>query len=128
MSDESDKVKNNLATAAKQARKKVQMIDALETNLGIVHPSCKQVGIARQTHYRWMKEDAEYKQACLEADEVALDFVESKLLSQIKKDVPSSTIFYMKTKGKKRGYVESIEIASFEQIKPPSWFRDEETA
>ena len=41
---------------------------------------------------------------------IALDFAESQLHSQIKDGSTSATIFYLKTKGKKRGYVEKQEL------------------
>jgi len=90
---------------------KKAMIDALEKSLGIVTSACKAVGISRETHYRWLREDEKYKSAVEDLSNVALDFAESQLHQQIKGGNPSSTIFYLKTKGKKRGYVERQEIA-----------------
>jgi hypothetical protein len=89
---------------------KKAMIDALEKSLGVVTSACKQVGIARQTHYEWYKEDPEYKQAVDELADVAIDFAESQLHKQIKEGNSTATIFYLKTKGKKRGYVERQEV------------------
>lgn len=99
------------------------MIQALEKSLGIVTSACKVVGISRQTHYNWM-EDAEYKAAVMELGDVALDFAESKLHKLIDQGNPAATIFYLKTKGKERGYVERQEIAVAEK-KPLSWFTDD---
>jgi hypothetical protein len=90
--------------------KKKAMIDALVKTLGIVTLACKEVGIARQTHYAWYKEDDEYKTAVEDVLDVALDFAESKLHKQIDKEDTTATIFYLKTKGKKRGYIERSEI------------------
>jgi len=104
------------------AQKKA-MIQALEKSLGIVTSACKVVGISRQTHYNWM-EDAEYKAAVMELGDVALDFAESKLHKLIDQGNPAATIFYLKTKGKERGYVERQEIAVAEK-KPLSWFTDD---
>ena len=104
------------------AQKKA-MIQALEKSLGIVTSACKVVGIARQTHYNWM-EDEEYKAAVEELGDVALDFAESKLHKLIDSGNPAATIFYLKTKGKNRGYVERQEIAVAEK-KPLSWFTDD---
>ena len=99
------------------------MIQALEKALGIVTTACKAVGISRQTHYNWMA-DTEYKSAVEELTSVALDFAESKLHKLIDEGDPAATIFYLKTKGKNRGYVERQEIAVAEK-KPLSWFTDE---
>ena len=41
---------------------------------------------------------------------VALDFAESQLHKQIQDNSTSATIFYLKTQGKKRGYVERQEL------------------
>jgi len=90
------------------------MLDALEKSLGVVTAACKAVGIGRTTHYLWMQEDAEYKAAVEGLSDVALDFAESQLHKQIKDGNSTATIFFLKTKGKKRGYIErqEVEVAS----------------
>jgi len=62
------------------------------------------------TFYNWMKNDPEFAEACKVAEEIALDFAESKLHKLIRDENPSSVFFYLKTKGKKRGYIERQEI------------------
>lgn len=89
---------------------KKDMIAALEKSLGIVTTACKNVGLPRGTHYRWLGEDPEYKKACESIEGVTMDFVESQLHKQIQGGNPASTIFYLKTKGKKRGYTETIGL------------------
>jgi hypothetical protein len=86
------------------------MIEALEKSLGVVTTACKTVGISRQTHYEWLKEDEQYRKAVDDISDVALDFAESQLHKQIQNGEVSSTIFYLKTKGKKRGYIERQEV------------------
>lgn len=103
--------------------KKEQMIDALGKSLGVVTTACTNVGISRDTHYRWLKEDPEYKSRVVELENIALDFAESHLHMLIKDGSPAATIFYLKTKGKRRGYVERQEIELAEK-KPLSWFVD----
>jgi hypothetical protein len=93
--------------------KKVAMLEALEKSLGVVTTAAKSIGITRETHYEWMRTDAEYKAKVEALSDVALDFAESQLHKQIQNGEVSSTIFYLKTKGKKRGYIESQRI-SFE--------------
>lgn len=90
--------------------KKKAMIDALVKALGIVTLACKEVGIARQTHYAWYNEDEDYKAAVDDVLDVALDFAESMLHKQIQDKDTTATIFYLKTKGKKRGYIEKVEF------------------
>jgi hypothetical protein len=89
---------------------KTNMIEALEKSLGIVTTACKSVGISRQTHYEWMRQDENYKKSVEDIADIALDFAESQLHKQIQGGEVSSTIFYLKTKGKKRGYVERTEV------------------
>ena len=90
--------------------KKKAMIEALGKSLGIVTNACKQVGISRQTHYEWMRKDFDYSKACKDIDNVTLDFAESKLHEQIFEGNVASIIFFLKTKGKGRGYVERQEL------------------
>jgi hypothetical protein len=89
---------------------KKAMLDALEKHLGVITTACKSVGIARSTHYEWYQKDKEYKKAVKELENVALDFAESQLHKQIAKGNPLSTMFYLKCKGKKRGYIEQQEV------------------
>ena len=89
---------------------KKAMIEALEKSLGVVTAACKSVGIGRTTHYMWMDQDPEYKRAVEDISDVALDFAETHLHKQIKEGSSTSTIFYLKTKGKKRGYIERQEV------------------
>ena len=93
---------------------KKAMLEALEKSLGVVTSACKTVDISRETHYRWLREDADYKAAVEALSDVALDFAESQLHKQIKEGNSTATIFFHKTKGKKRGYIErqEVEVAS----------------
>ena len=91
------------------AKRKAAMLEALEKTLGVVTSAAKMVGIDRTTHYLWMNEDPAYKEAVADCGDVALDYAETQLHKQIGEGQPASTIFYLKTKGKKRGYVERTE-------------------
>ena len=107
--------------------KKIAMIQALTKSLGVVKMACESVGISRQTHYNWIKDDEAYKQACDNLPEVVLDFAEHHLHKLISQGNPAATIFLLKTKGKKRGYVERQEIEVAEK-KPLSWFTDDNSS
>lgn len=92
--------------------KKDAMVKALEKSLGVVTTACKNIGIDRATHYRWLEDDPEYKAAVQALSDVALDFAESKLHSLIHEGDTTATIFYLKTKGKQRGYIERQEVST----------------
>jgi len=89
---------------------KKALLQALEKNLGIVTTACKSVGLNRASFYRWYDLDKNFKANVDELSNVALDFVESQLFLNIKDRDTASIIFYLKTKGKQRGYVERQEI------------------
>ena len=88
---------------------KKDLLTALELTVGVVTTACRTAGLDRGTFYRYLKEDEEFRAAVDELQDVALDFAESALFQQIQAGIPSSTIFYLKTKGKKRGYIERFE-------------------
>ena len=93
---------------------KKSMILALKKSLGIVTTAAKEVGISRMTHYIWLKNDPEYLKEVEDVSDIALDFAESKLFESIDKGSDTATIFFLKTRGKKRGYVERQEITGAE--------------
>ena len=90
--------------------KKEALLNALEQSLGVVTVACKKADIPRSTYYKWLKEDKEFKQQVQELENVALDFAESQLHKQISDNSTAATIFYLKTKGKLRGYTERSEL------------------
>jgi hypothetical protein len=95
-------------------KRKQAMLKSLEKSLGVVTTAARIVGIERTTHYHWMNEDEEYKQAVISLDDVALDFAETKLHELISNGDTAANIFFLKTKGKKRGYVERQEFTGSE--------------
>jgi len=90
------------------------MLDALEKSLGVVTTAARTTGIDRTTHYLWMKEDEDYRKSVEALAEMAIDFAETHLHQLIANGDTASTIFYLKTKGKRRGYVERTEITGEE--------------
>ncbi len=112
----------------KSNTKKELMLKCLANSMGIISHACEKASINRSTHYEWLKEDEAYRAAVDAINESAIDFAESQLMKLIKgasHEVvtqrgevveindgpnPTATIFYLKTKGKKRGYVEKQEM------------------
>jgi len=85
------------------------MFEALTKQLGVITTSAKLVGISRTTHYRWLDEDSNYKAWIDEIPDITLDFAEHALHKLINEGNVAATIFYLKTKGRDRGYIERPE-------------------
>lgn len=92
--------------ARMKAKSKGKFLIALRGSLGIVTTAAKVCAMSVHSHYAYMRDDAEYRKSVEEIGEMTLDYVESKLLELINSGKEASTIFYLKTKGKKRGYIE----------------------
>ena len=90
--------------------KKEAILSALENSLGVVTVACKSVDIPRSTYYKWLNEDEKFAEQVKDIENIALDFGESQLHKQIGLGNTSATIFFLKTKGKKRGYIERSEL------------------
>ena len=90
--------------------KKETLLKALEKSLGVVTIACKKADIPRSTYYKWLKDDEEFRQQVQEIENVALDFAESQIHQQIQDNSTAATIFFLKTKGKSRGYTEKSEL------------------
>lgn len=101
----------------KSDTKKKKLLEALELSLGVVTSACKKAGVHRSTYYEWYKEDEDFRKQVDDLNNVALDFAESQLHQQIQGGNTSATIFYLKTKGKQRGYVERQEHTGVEGTK-----------
>lgn len=82
--------------------------------------TCQALGISRKTFYDWRAKKKKLAEALDEVEESILDFAESKLVEHIQNDDLQALIFFLRTKGKKRGYVEKTEsdvnINAFEKL------------
>ena len=99
--------------------KKQEMLIALEKSLGIITPACKAVGIARQTHYRWLEEDDLYKRLVKDVQMTKRDFTESAVYQLVQKGNVQATL-YANRINKDRGYSESVEVSGREG-EPIKW-------
>lgn len=89
---------------------KKKLIAALEVSLGIVTEACEKADITRSRHYAWYNSDEDYKKAVDEIDSKFIDFAETSLKKQIKEGNTTATTFFLRTRGRKRGYNEKQEI------------------
>ncbi len=91
-------------------KKKAKLLEYLRETSGIVAYACEKAGISRVTYYNWYKEDPEFALKADDVQELQIDFAEASLLKKIKNEDTTAIIFYLKTKGKDRGYSERREI------------------
>jgi len=90
--------------------KKKTLLAKLEENLGIVTKSCEALKIGRRTYYDWINDDPVFKEMVEDLKNVSLDFAESMLMNQMRSGNQSATIFYLKCKGRGRGYIERVDM------------------
>ena len=91
------------------AKDRNKFLEVYASKMGNVSKACEATNISRQTYYDWMK-DKEFASKVNEVVEGLLDFAEHKLLSNIKDGKTAEILFYLKTKGKARGYIERQEV------------------
>ena len=104
------KNKDNSLGKAKTNNNKKIFIQALAENRGIVTKACKATGISRTQVYKWRDEDPTFIDQINEVQQIVLDFAEDKLFEHIDNDNVPSLLFFLKCRGKERGYVERQEI------------------
>ena len=89
-----------------------RIIKALGENAGLMTAAAKKAGVSYATIKRYAAEYPTVKAAVLDAKEAMLDFAEGKLFGKIRDGDNTAIIFYLKTQGKSRGYVERQEVAN----------------
>lgn len=101
------------------AQKKRQFLTLYAKHLCNVTTTCRAIGIERKTFYRWYNGDVRFKKAVDDTSEERIDFVENALNQKIQSGDTTAIIFFLKTKGKHRGYVERVENAVSVQVEQP---------
>lgn len=112
-----NKVAKRYRTAKDREAAMADFLIAYEKSLGVLKPACDMTGMCRKTIWEWRKKYPEFDAACHDCEETAVDFVETKLYKLINDGAEASTIFYLKTKGRKRGYVEKHEVDMNAEVK-----------
>ena len=95
--------------ANKTLHNKKRLVEAMIKSMGVVQQACNTVGVSRTTYYDYYHTDEDFKEAVDDCKNIALDFAESKLLKNIEAGREASIMFYLKTQGKARGYIEKTE-------------------
>jgi hypothetical protein len=87
-------------------RQQSDFLISLEKSLGIITAAIEATGVSRAKYISWLNVDEEFSKRVDLIMEKQIDFVESKLLEKINKGDTTAITFYLKTKGKDRGYTE----------------------
>lgn len=87
-----------------------QIVDAIRRAGGNLTAAARALGISRQALYTRIYRSERLKAVVDEMREVTLDTVENCLLDRVKRGDTTAMIFWLKTQGKHRGWVERQEI------------------
>jgi len=97
-------------TSKKREETAARIIKALQETQGLLTMAAIRSGIGYRTVCRYVAEYPSVREAANHAKESMLDFAEGKLYSKIKAGDNTAIIFFLKTQGKSRGYIEKQEI------------------
>lgn len=97
--------------------------NAVKGSAGIYSTIARRLDCDWHTAKRYVEMYEETKTMYDAENESTLDLAESMLLKNIQEQDPASIFFYLKTKGKKRGYVEKVqtEHSGEVNINPKEW-------
>lgn len=95
-------------------KRKIKIIQAIKESKGLLTLAAVKAGVKYWTIWKYSKDFPDVRQAVDEAKESILDFAEGKLYEQIKGGNIAAIIFFLKTKGKGRGYIERSEVTGAE--------------
>ena len=97
-----------------------RIVEIYEKKAANISATCAALNVSRTQFYKWKNRYPKLAEMLDEVDESLLDFAESKLMEKVQEGDNTSLIFFLKTKGKKRGYVEQVEqkveINPFEEM------------
>lgn len=98
--------------AQKRKFTKEQIQEALEKNGGIYSYAAEVLGTSRKSIWRYVNEYyPELKELREDIHESTIDIAEGQLHRLIKQGDKTAIIFFLKTQGKQRGYVERTQVA-----------------
>ena len=81
-----------------------EFLEALEQALGNMSVALKKTGYTRD-HIKQWKKNIFFNKKVEEINEMSIDYVEDQLIKEIREGNVNAITFYLKTKGKSRGYV-----------------------
>ena len=86
-----------------------KVIEVIRKSRGNITAASRALGVARITMYEWINASDALQAAVHSERESFIDVAETKLQSKILEGDTTSLIFFLKTQGRNRGYVERRE-------------------
>ena len=87
-----------------------ELTKRIEETKGNIAAIARSLGVSRGTVYNWIDASAGGRQALDDARETMLDNAESILYKKVLEGSTPDLLFFLKTQGKRRGYVERNEL------------------
>ncbi len=87
-----------------------QVEEALRLCGGIRGAAAQKLGCTTSTITNYIERSPTLQKALYEIEEDLLDLAESKMLTGVKNGERPYVLFYLRTKGKRRGYTEGAEV------------------
>lgn len=113
--------------AGKKAKRpwlKIEEIEAaLRESRGIMTAASEVLGVSRSTVSERVRRSERLRKVIDEQRETVGDICESKLFKQIKADNLTAIIFYLKTIGRDRGYIERQEMNANVNLTQDDWVK-----
>jgi hypothetical protein len=75
-----------------------------------VSRSCRKAQVSRRAYYLWIEVDKDFAAAVRDAREEVIDWAEDELKKGIKAGDRVLLMFFLKTQGRSRGYVEKMDL------------------
>lgn len=80
-----------------------QFLSMLEQTLGVVSMALKETNTPREIYEEWLN-NIFFLDRIKHIEQMCVDYVENQLFNQIRQGNTAAITFYLKTKGKERGY------------------------
>jgi hypothetical protein len=96
--------------AGKEKFKVSEVVAAVKEANGFLSLAASKLGCDYTTIHNYSQRHEQVKDAIDSCKEHMLDFTEGKLYEAIRKGELAAIFFYLKTQGKKRGYIERQEV------------------
>ncbi len=98
-----------------------KIAESLRATGGIISHAATALGVHRSTISRRIGRSEVLKAVMEEATEGALDIAEETLMNKIKEGNLTAVIFFLKTKGRGRGYIEKHHVEAEARMTHDSW-------